>query len=202
MLHVATFRRVLQEYFPNVRFLNSSQLGRCTDCYEFKQKRAALHPSTEEYKTLDNDYQAHRNLASAERLTYQEKRLEAEQWPQSVLSLILDGSHGAYVPWIRNPPSHLTAMWRVPFTIFSSIDHGHKDTEMLIVPPFWSHDPNMFLSILHQDLLRLLDTGHRLGQPTLYLQLDNCVRENKNNYVFAYLAYLIRTGGKRDRRVF
>ncbi len=51
---------------------------------------------------------------------------------------------------------------------------------------------NLFLSLLHHWLLWLIDTGQCLGQQTLYLQLNNCMRENMNN---AYLSYLIQVEG-------
>lgn len=154
-----------------------------------------MEKTSEEFEQTEQEAAAHCRLAAAERTEYQDKRAEAAQFPHHVLSLIIDGSHGACVPWMRQPPSQLTAMFRIPFTITSVIDHGHQETDALIVPPLWAHDANLFLSILHQRLLHLLDNGHRLGQPTLYLQLDNCVRENKNRFVFGYLAHLVHTGG-------
>ncbi len=96
---------------------------------------------------------------------------------------------------MRQPPGDFTGHTRLPFTVSSLIDHGHRETDLLLVMPLWPHDANLFLSLLHHRLLHLIDTGQRLGQQTLYLQLDNCVRENKNKVVFAYLSYLVRVGG-------
>ncbi len=190
--------RIVRKRFGHVRFVNSSQLGRCHTCSDIKTRRelAAKRLDKATVDECDIQRQQHLDLASAERALYHSKRAEALHDNQSILSLILDGSHGACLPWMRQPPSDLTAYTRLPFTVSSLIDHGHGETDLLLIMPLWKHDPNLFLSLLHHRLLKLIDTGQRLGQQTLYLQLDNCVRENKNKVVFAYLSHLVRVGGK------
>ncbi len=61
--------------------------------------------------------------------------------------------------------------------------------------PLWSHNANLFLSLLHHRLFHLINTGQHLGQQTLYLQLDNCLHKNNNKVVLAYLSYQVRVGG-------
>ena len=50
----------------------------------------------------------------------------------------------------------------------------------------WPHDSNLTGNIL----LQLLERNTPLP-PTLYLQLDNCFRENKNRFIFGLCAILI-----------
>ncbi len=177
-------------------------IPRCSTCFDLGKKvnTAARSQDIRLRDLLRAQLSDHKNLASSERAVYHDKQAESVQYPDSILSLILDGSHGACVPWMRQPPGRLTALTRVPFTIFSHINHGHNKTHFYIVHALWPHDPNMFITMLHLRLLSLLDSGHKLGQPTLYLQLDNCVRENKNKYVFAYLSYLIYKGGMLEEQ--
>ncbi len=190
--------RIVRKCFGHVRFVNSSQLGRCNTCSDIKTRRELATKKLDKLTVdeCDAERRQHLDLATAERALYHSKRTEAWYNNHAILSLILDGSHGACLPWMRQPPGDLTGNTRLPFTVSSLIDHSHGETELLLVMPLWPHDANLFLSLLHYRLLRLLDTGHRLGQQTLYLQLDNCVRENKNKVVFAYLSYLVRVGGK------
>lgn len=56
----------------------------------------------------------------------------------------------------------------------------------------WPHDPNLTVNAL----ICVLDKwNHRHGlAPVLYLQLDNCVRENKNNIVICFLALMVDFG--------
>ena len=53
----------------------------------------------------------------------------------------------------------------------------------------WPHDSNLSINIL---LKILLDLSKADGLPsTLHLQLDNCFRENKNQFVFGFLGLLV-----------
>lgn len=53
----------------------------------------------------------------------------------------------------------------------------------------WPHDPNLTVNAL----ICVLDKWNGLNglAPVLYLQLDNCVRENKNNTVICFLGLLV-----------
>ena len=56
----------------------------------------------------------------------------------------------------------------------------------------WPHDCNLTITCLLLTLLEL--TKESALPPHLYLQMDNCVRENKNKYVMAFLSLLVETG--------
>jgi len=53
----------------------------------------------------------------------------------------------------------------------------------------WKHDPNLTASVL----LRVIATWSRFYKlpPILYLQLDSCVKENKNQYLMWLFAPLV-----------
>lgn len=53
----------------------------------------------------------------------------------------------------------------------------------------WPHDPNLTVTAL----VCVLEKWNRLHglAPVLYLQLDNCVRANKNNVVICLLALMV-----------
>ena len=53
----------------------------------------------------------------------------------------------------------------------------------------WPHDANLMINVLVDVLLK-----REALAPVLYLQLDNTARENKNQYVMAFLAYLVQAG--------
>ena len=53
----------------------------------------------------------------------------------------------------------------------------------------WPHDANLMINVLVDVLLK-----RDALAPVLYLQLDNTARENKNQYVMAFLAYLVQEG--------
>ena len=53
----------------------------------------------------------------------------------------------------------------------------------------WPHDPNLTASVLLAMLARWCEQYEL--PPVLYLQLDNCVKENKNQYILWLLALLV-----------
>ena len=66
--------------------------------------------------------------------------------------------------------------------------HGHGNYGFFDFLQF-SHDANLTLTCM---LLALMEVCKVSTLPRrLLIQMDNCVRENKNKYVFGFLAYLI-----------
>ena len=73
--------------------------------------------------------------------------------------------------------------------------HGRK-TLMLLDLMQWPHDSNLALnSVLYAISSEVSD-----GQlpPTLYIQMDNCARENKNKYFIGMMALLVKLGFVKD----
>ena len=64
---------------------------------------------------------------------------------------------------------------------------GHEDI---------ASDPNWVVETLYRTLKKLEEDGPL--PETLYLQLDNCFRENKNTYLMAYLSWLIERGAFKN----
>ena len=67
---------------------------------------------------------------------------------------------------------------------------------MFVVPESRVHsDPNLTIECLQRTIASVEENEGYLP-PILYVQLDNCFRENKNAYVVAYLTWLV------ERKVF
>ena len=61
----------------------------------------------------------------------------------------------------------------------------------------WEHlysDPNWTIETLYRQIKAEETRRGGTLPPTLYLQLDNCIRENKNTYVICYLCWLVERG--------
>lgn len=76
--------------------------------------------------------------------------------------------------------------------IIGGLTHGHGEYAYLSFGEF-PQDSNLTLSILLSILNNINRKEHRLPD-TLYLQMDNCSRENKNKYVYGVLGYLVLKG--------
>ena len=66
--------------------------------------------------------------------------------------------------------------------------HGQK-SRVFVDANQYKHDSNMTINVLVMTLLMLFPRGK--FPPTLFLQLDNCYRENKNKIVLAFLGLLV-----------
>ena len=70
--------------------------------------------------------------------------------------------------------------------------HG-SNPKIFLAHEHLASDPNMTCEVLYRTLLSEQEKRGGLP-PTLYLQLDNCIRENKNTVFFCYLAWLLERG--------
>ena len=70
--------------------------------------------------------------------------------------------------------------------------HGIR-TFMFIDNHEWPHDSNWTMNCLLYALTKEFQTPQKLP-PTIYIQLDNCGRENKNKYFLAMMMILVKKG--------
>lgn len=60
------------------------------------------------------------------------------------------------------------------------------------VYPFFKSDSNLTCTVLLNNLVSVAKHRNGMLPPVLFLQMDNCGRENKNHTVFAFIASLIK----------
>lgn len=79
-------------------------------------------------------------------------------------------------------------LWCLRTHLTGCLVHGHGSYGFFDFLQF-SHDTNLTLTCI---LLTLIEVCKVSALPRrLLIQMDNCVRENKNKYVFGFLAYLV-----------
>jgi hypothetical protein len=108
------------------------------------------------------------------------------------LSLIVDGmdQKKTGIPFAFNGPKDLKDLVPYKSAVVGTIVHGFE-AHAYVVEPFWCHDSDLSIEILIRTFIRILKAGHKLA-PVLYLQMDNCWRENKNQHVITFLAILVK----------
>lgn len=86
-------------------------------------------------------------------------------------------------------------LWTLRTHITGVIVHGHGCEGYLDFLQ-WPHDPNLTITVLMKVLEKYIPIMAKKGHTPskLYVQFDNCVRENKNKYVFTFLALLVQLG--------
>ncbi len=85
---IGTMSRIVRRCFGHVRFVNSSQLGRCNTCSDIKTRRelAAKRLYKHVVDQCDAERRQHLDLASTKRALYHSKRTEALYNNQAILS--------------------------------------------------------------------------------------------------------------------
>lgn len=112
------------------------------------------------------------------------------------MSIIIDGmdQNSTNLPHLKRFNKSAANLWHMKTHVTGAIVHGHGSyvyTDLLQ----WPHDPNLTLNILIDILLKkVMDyTKSRIPLPKkLFIQLDNCNRENKNRYVLGFLSLLVQ----------
>ena len=125
-----------------------------------------------------------------ERGHYHSKRVEAVQNPAACISIAIDGTDKFErgFPHLfektKDDDSVRLKMHTICVCVHGSAPYIYLAYENLL------SDPNLFCEVLTRVLLAEEQKRGSLP-PKLYLQLDNCWRENKNTYTEKYLEWLV-----------
>lgn len=135
-------------------------------------------------------------LCRQERRVYYLHRYKAKKFPEKYLANIADGmdQHTTNIPSLRRISKAMSALTTVGTHLVGAIIHsGQSPNGKEVYGSFdyyqFPHDPNLTMTVLLDVLVQWVSDN--LLPPVLYLQFDNCVRENKNRLMFAVLALLI-----------
>lgn len=104
------------------------------------------------------------------------------------MSLIVDGMDQSklMLPHLINMSKAYSGAFKLRTHLTGVLGHGTNPLFLLDLFQ-WPHDSNLTMNALWHALLR------RERIPDIcFLQMDNCYRENKNQYVFLFLALLIK----------
>ena len=133
-----------------------------------------------------------------ERRVYYLHRYKARKFPSKYLTSINDGmdQHTTNIPNLRRISKSMAGLKMVGTHLVGSIIHsGQVPDGKAFHGCFdyyqFAHDSNLTISILLDVLVKWTEEQHKLP-PVLYLQFDNCVRENKNRFMLTLLAILVQ----------
>ena len=90
------------------------------------------------------------------------------------------------LPHFLNETKSTSAMYKLKMHVTGVLVHGHHSYGFFDFGQF-PHSSNLTMTILLDVLYMYKDSL----PPTLYLQMDNCCRENKNKFVFAFCCLLV-----------
>jgi len=115
--------------------------------------------------------------------------------PDDYLSLIIDGMNTVLFPISIPIPKATSRIEKLKLHIHGIIDHGHKKKQFYGSLDHWSHGSDYIATLLMCYIKSkvLLPSVNKFPH-TLYLQTDNCWKENKNITIFSTLGMLLLNG--------
>ena len=104
-------------------------------------------------------------------------------------SLIVDGmdQNKTNLPHLVRVPKSCQNLWSLRTHLTGTLAHGIGNYGYFNFLQF-PHDSNLTLTVLLHTLLSISKKGNLPRK--LLIQMDNCVRENKNKYVMAFISFL------------
>jgi hypothetical protein len=91
-------------------------------------------------------------------------------------------------------PKSWVRKYRLGIQCGGLINHATRTRNLVFHLSFYSKGPNLVISNLYHHLYTMLVIEKRAHPPELFLQADNCWRENKNRWFFAFCSWLVMTG--------
>ncbi|KAL3688646.1 hypothetical protein R1sor_014955 [Riccia sorocarpa] len=132
----------------------------------------------------------HRKQQAKERAAAGRRRWKALDSPKDCAYIQIDGmdQKKTALPHFSKQPKSVDGAALVGMHLVGAmIFHCKLRTRAFLTYNNLKSDSNLTITVLQKILLE----WEGILTPTLYLQLDNTVRENKNNILFAYLAMLL-----------
>eukprot|EP00795_Rhopilema_esculentum_P008448 gene8448-14434_t len=191
VLGYTAFRKMWKEDFKHVKISRrKGSFTKCGVCVLLKDLTTAS-TNPDRRKRLLQKKTKHIEQQQAERQKYYHHIAKARKHPHKYISIIsdaMDQSKTNIPHWLSKSKSNKDEFLKTHVT--GLLSHGTGTCYQFIDLMQWAHDSNLVMNTLYRVLVDIA-TEQRLS-PVLYLQLDNCWRENKNRYIFAFLAWLVQ----------
>ncbi|XP_068752651.1 uncharacterized protein [Montipora capricornis] len=187
-------RHVLQDLV----FTTENRFTKCTDCTRYKEAKEKTYDKKARQE-IDKLLNEHMELVWRERRVYYLHRYKARRYPSKYLTIIDDAmdQKTTCIPRVRRKTKPTCNLATVGTHLVGAIFHsGQSPHGKDVFGSFdyyqWSHDPNLTASVLLTVLAKWCEK-YQLP-PVLYLQVDNCVKENKNQFILWLRACLVEVG--------
>lgn len=193
ILSVSSMIRILHLKWPNLQFPRLNGLGRCDRCFQLKQE-IGKNISDAEKRMIKEELNAHLTVAREEREAYAERIRESKNLSNRILSIAFDGASSIQFPHEWPAPRMITNGSRLEVLLYGSLTHTFHRRRLYTSPPAYTHDVNYVLTVLSYEIVKSLQSHVHFDPTTLYLQADNCASQNKNQFLFAFIAILLFNG--------
>lgn len=128
---------------------------------------------------------------------YYKHRQKARGDPDNYIAIIIDGmdQNKTNIPHLLHVTKSSQNLWRLRTHLTGVLIHTKSPTGKLAFAFYdilqFPHDSNLIMNVLLEVLANMCSSGKPLPR-VLYVQLDNCFRENKNKFVFSLCSLLVQ----------
>ena len=184
------FYQVWKKSFKHLKIPKECRLGRCDECATLTE---SIRTSTGKLRASWTARKIGHHLAcnqEREAMTACHNRSKTD--PTEWTCLCTDWSNPHFMPHLARQPKGWMTKKRLKYHVFGIANTGSKQVFLYPHLEFWTHDANLHISFLFCYLHRLRHEG-TLGK-NLMIQMDNCWRDNKNQWLFGFFCHLVHLG--------
>jgi hypothetical protein len=185
------FINICHKYVHWVRLRAFKRFAQCDECSDLSSRMDAAKTATNKlairrYKDLHIDWQ------SRERAKYHKHRAKALRYPDKYMSMNFDGMDHSKtsLPAFKRESKSSGELERLNVHVTGVLVHNAKQRAFVYT---WLDnfpaDSNVSIQVILDVINRMKAKGPL--PPTLYIQADNCWRENKNKYLLGFLHCLV-----------
>ncbi|XP_078610377.1 uncharacterized protein LOC144881295 [Branchiostoma floridae x Branchiostoma japonicum] len=192
-LQLTWFKAMWRKEFPNLKIPPRNRFTKCDECEELKKqlKEAKIE---DDFNALRERRQSHLQLANSARQKYYKHIKKAKQYPDNYLSLIIDSmdQNKTALPHFSTPTKNQSSLEQMKVHLTGVLAHGQRKSYVYAWTSKYRMDVNITTNVLIDVLTDISKArGGRLPS-TLYLQLDNSAKENKNKFMIAFCTWLVK----------
>ena len=184
---------------PQVRFSKYSSHSICDQCCAFNNARRTA-VTEQELDKVNQLKTAHMVNVSGARERMEEIKQNSIRFPNDSVTIQIDGMDNSksYCPRLVEKSKKSAGLLRLPTKIQGCILYSGHYIEQRKVLFYLNHDhfqqsSNMVVSTIYKLLQEIIKDQGKLPKK-LRVFADNCYRENKNRYLFAFLDHLVELG--------
>ena len=185
------FLHIWNTEYPHLKIPKAIRMGKCDVCEKYDHL-IANEKSKQVVKKLYDARLSHHLKFQQERDWLTVLTMTAQDYPSTVHYICTDYMNPIKLPHFCELPKSCFSKRRPKMEVFGLVDWSTKARSYATHFNWWKHDANMNISLLFSHLRTVRLQGYRSAK--LLLNTDNCFRDNKNKYTFAFLLMLVHYG--------
>ena len=192
------FNLVWRHHMPHVKVRKVHRFSKCEVCEEIALSLARCGSNFGAAEELRKLKKSHLSHISMERAHYHSNRQKAQTDPDKFASIIVDGADQSEfgLPHFEFS-TKATAGHAMKMNVVGLLEHRGGRTKhlwLLTMTEDFETGSNHVVEAIHRWIEAKREEDEGRLPPTLFIQVDNCSRENKNKYFMAYAEMLVARG--------